>query len=405
MNAPRPVSRKRNRWLWAGIAAAAALLLVIPRLLKSIPAGGFVVRAQSAVETVLATGRVVGEKTFPLSFVRPGRIAEEFFKDGDRVPADYILMRLDSRREDLALIQARTALAEAVLRKEKLLTSDLAEAEERLRQARANEAYAADLFKRQEELYTRKAITSLQFEQGHRDRDVAASAAAVAENQLRSIKEVQADQAGHQVDRAKNELRKAELDLSETVLKAPMPGRIVSHDAHMGEFVQAGRNIVTFIPDSAVTFVEIHVDETDAGRIKLGQKAAVSSPAYSSRVFSGSVERLGAIVDNQRGTFSVRIALGQAEPELLPESTVNVQIIVGESAAALLLEQRFILREGDNAFVYVAEKGRAKRIAVDVRDLGAGLFECRSGLQSGWMVLLPQGLKDGLKVKPVPLPE
>lgn len=394
-----------RKGLWAGLVAAVALLVALPGFFKRTPVPALVVRAKSAVETVLGAGRVVGEKTFPLSFVRPGRIAGEFVEDGDRVSAEALLMQLDSRREELALSQARTALADAELRKEKLRTVDLADAEEKLRQAKSNADYAAGVFKRQTELYGQKAITTLQYEQGRRDMELAASAVAAAENQVRSLKDVQAGQADLQVDRAKDDVRKAELDLSEARLTAPLPGRIVSHDAHKGEFVQAGQKIVTFIPDSALTYVEIQADEAEAGRIKRGQKAAVSSPAFPGRVFSGSVERLGAIVDNQRGSFSIRIALDGYESDLLPESTVNVQIVVGESAAALILEQRFLLREGGGAFVYIAEGRRAKKIPVEVRDLGNGLFESRKGLREGQVVLLPQGLKDGLKVKPVPTAE
>jgi multidrug efflux pump subunit AcrA (membrane-fusion protein) len=112
------------------------------------------------------------------------------------------------------------------------------------------------------------------------------------------------------------------------------------------------------------------------------------------------VERIAPIVDAQRGSFTVRLALERSEPDLLPESSVSVQVILGEIAGAILLEQRFIVREGGGAFVFVAEDGRAKRIPVTVRDLGNGLYDCRPGLDEGRIVLLPQGLKDGLKVKP-----
>jgi len=89
----------------------------------------------------------------------------------------------------------------------------------------------------------------------------------------------------------------------------------------------------------------------------------------------------------------------------LPESSVSAQITTGRATGVLLLEQRFILREGEKASVYIEENGRAKKVPVSVRDLGSGLFECREGLKSGQSVLLPQGLKDGLKIKLKPLPE
>ena len=391
--------------LWLAAAAAVAALVILPRIFKSTPAWSTTIATQDALETVLASGRVVGEKSVPLSFVRPGRIAAEFIRDGSRIAAHSVLMRQDTRPLEQALAQAQTALAEARLKKDKLLSVDLADAEEKVRQAKANNAYAADFFSRQTELFAQKSVSLLQYEQSRRDRDLAASALAAAENQLRSLKEVQTVQADLAISKTENDLKKAELDLDDTILTAPAAGMVVSHDAHAGEFVQAGQRVALFIPEAPRTSIEIQVDETNAGRIAPGQPASVTSPAYPGRVFTGKVERLGAIVDAQRGSFPIVIALDRFEPDLLPESSVSAQITTGRATGVLLLEQRFILREGEKASVYIEENGRAKKVPVSVRDLGSGLFECREGLKSGQSVLLPQGLKDGLKIKLKPLPE
>jgi len=403
MRTPRFFKLKGIRWL--GAAGAVVALFLAFRALKSTPAPSLILQAQDALETVLASGRVVGEKSVPLSFIRPGRIAEEFIQDGEAIPAGHILMRQDSRYDELAIAQARISLSEARLRKDTLRTTDLPDAEEKVRQARANDTYAADFLKRQSELFEQKAVTLLQYEQSRRDRELAASVLAAAENQLRSLRDVQTVQADLAIARAESDLKKTEIDFDDTYLKAPLPGRIVSVDAHRGEFVRSGQQIVTLIPDTPQTHVEIQVDETNAGRLAPGQKAVISSAAFPGRIFQGKVERLGAIVDAQRGSFAVRLALDRFEEELLPESSVSVQIELGRSAGILLLEQRFILQENGRASIYIADGRRAKRIPVVVRDLGNGLFECREGLQSGQRILLPQGMKDGLKVKPVPLPE
>jgi len=397
--------RTRKGLFWLVAAAAIAVIVFVGRSFKAVSVPGTVVQAREAVETVLAAGRVVGEKSVPLSFVRPGRIADEFIRDGDAVPADFILIRQDGRHEERALAQARIALEEARLRREKLRTTDLPEAEEKVRQAKANDAFTADYFKRQTELYEQKALTQLQFEQGRRDRELAASVLASAENQLRSFREVQSAQADLAVARAESELKKAELDVLDTFLKAPATGRIVSHDAHPGEFVQAGQKIVTFIPAASRTRVEIQVDEANAGRIKIGQKAAVSSPAFPGQVFSAEVERLGAMVDAQRGSFPVRLILDGFEADLLPESSVSIQIELGREPGLLILEQRFLLQENGKTAVFVAEGRRARKIFVSARDLGNGQFECREGLRNGQIVLLPQGMRDGLRIKPVLPPE
>lgn len=403
MKSPRFLRLKGIRWLLAVVALA--VLILGFRAFRSVPAPSTTLQARDAVETVLASGRVIGEKSVPLSFARPGQIAREFIRDGEAVPAGYVLMRQDARREEQALAQARISLSEARLRKEKLRTADIPDAEEKVRQAKAHDVYAADYLKRQSELFEQKAVTLLQFEQARRDRELAASTLAAAENQLRSLRDLQTAQADLAVARAESDIKKAEIDARDTILTAPVAGRIVSHDAHPGEYVQSGQRVVTFIPDAPLTAIEIQVDETNAGRLAPGQKAAVSSAAFPGRIFHGEVERLGAIVDARRGSFTVRLALERFEPDLLPESSVSVQVEIARITGALLLQQRFILRENGRAWVYVVEGRRAKRIPVVVRDLGDGLFECREGLSRGQTILLPQGLKDGLRVKLVPLSE
>ncbi|MDH4197508.1 MAG: hypothetical protein OEW05_08890, partial [Candidatus Aminicenantes bacterium] len=155
----------KKRWLVLGAAGLLVPLWVVSRSLRSTAVPSITLRAQDAVETVLATGRVAGEKTIPLAFVRPGRIGEELIADGDRVVAGQVLMRQENAQEETALAQKRTALAIARLNLEKLKTVALRDQEQKVRQARANAAYAEDYLKRQTELFKEKTITALQYEQ------------------------------------------------------------------------------------------------------------------------------------------------------------------------------------------------------------------------------------------------
>jgi len=392
------IFKKRAFLAGLGIAVLAAALL-LPRVFEAVQAQAETVRARDAVETVLATGRVLGEKIIPLSFIRAGRIAEELVNDGDDVKAGQILKRLSSEQEETAVAQKRTALASARLSLEKLSTVDLREAEQRLRQARASAAYAADYLKRQTELYAQKAIADLPYEQARRDKEIADANLASAENQYRAIQETSRRLAELQVAQAENDLRKAEIELRETVLRAPLDGRVIEHIAHKGEFVAGGQKIMTFIPAALRTYVEVQVDEADAGKLVLGQKAAVAAAAFPGRTFTAAVDRIGSVIDAQRGTFAVRLALETFETGLLPDASVSVQVVIGEAKAVLLLEQRLLVRREGQTFVFVPEGRRARLRPVVVRDLGNGLFACPSGLEDGETVLIPQGLEDGMKIR------
>jgi HlyD family secretion protein len=354
------------------------------------------------VETVLATGRVVGEKTIPLSFIRPGRISEELIKDGQTVKTGQVLLRMETAQLETAVALRRTALSSARLSLQKLTTTDLKEAELKVRQARATAAYNDDFFKRQAGLFEQKTVTGNQLEQARRDKELADTALETAANQLGALQTSLKAEAELRIAQAEGDLRQSELDLREADLRAPYDGQIVEHIAHRGEFVAGGQRVITFIPTTPQTYVEVQVDEANLGKLALGQKASVSSAAFPGRAFPAVVERIASIVDLQRGTFAVRLVLDRLEPELLPESSVSVQAVVGERKGALLLEERFLVRVAGAASVFAIDGNRARRKDVTAVDLGNGLFSLESGLTAGDRVLLPQGLKDGLKIKPVP---
>jgi len=393
----------RRRWMVGGALGVVVIGFLLSRSFRSVPVAFVTLRTAAAVDTVLGTGRVVGEKTIPLSFVRPGRIAAEFIQDGAYVKDGQVLMAQEKDQAGTILAGRRNALALAKLALERLGTIDVKDMEQRIRQTKAAALYADDYFRRQTQLFKENSIPSLQLEQAKRDRELAEANYEAARNQLDALLGPQRKLAELQVAQAETDLRQAELDLRETSLRAPFDGRIVGHEAHKGEYVGAGQAIVTFIPAAPRTYVEIQVDETNSGKLATGQRAAVASPAFPGASYPAAVERIAPIVDTQRGTFTVRLALSEVRSELLPESSVSVQVVVGEVADALLLEQRFIAVEGRESFVFTAEGGRARRRAVSAHDLGNGLFKIDSGLKAGDRVLLPQGLEDGMRVKLVPV--
>jgi HlyD family secretion protein len=392
--------RFKKKW-FLGIAAVAIVALVlIIRGVGPVPATSYVVKAQDALETVLATGRVVGEKTIPLSFPRPGRLADVLVENGDRVKAGQVLMVQDNRHEQAALAQSRTALDVAKLNLEKLRTVDVRDIQEKLNQAQANADYATNYFQRQSELFKQGTITGLQYEQAKKDKTLADSTLEAARNQLKSIQDNQVALGTLQVEQAATDLRKAELSYQDTFLRSPFDGQVVEHLADKGEFVLSGQKVITFIPFNPRTYAEIQVDETNIGQLKVGQRSLVTSSAFPERSFPASVERVAPIVDPQRGTFTVRLVLDEHQPELLPESAASVQIVLGEAKNVLVLEQNYLVRKGAEAQVFVLEAGKARLRSVTVRELGNGLFACESGLRPGDMVLLPGNLKDGDRVKP-----
>ncbi|MBN2206420.1 MAG: hypothetical protein JW742_03360, partial [Candidatus Aminicenantes bacterium] len=228
------VKLPKRRWMAGGVLGVVVLGAFLARSFRSVPVPGLTLRAEAAVDTVLATGRVVGEKTIPLSFLRPGRIDAELVQDGAYVQAGQVLMIQETDQAETDLAARRNALALAKLALERLETIDVKDAEQRVRQTKAAALYAGDYLKRQTQLFKENSIPSLLLEQAKRDRELAEANFEAAQNQLNALLGPQRKLAELQVARAETDLRQAAIDLREASLRAPFDGRIVGLEAHKG---------------------------------------------------------------------------------------------------------------------------------------------------------------------------
>jgi HlyD family secretion protein len=96
------------------------------------------------------------------------------------------------------------------------------------------------------------------------------------------------------VARANLERARAELELSR--VRAPIDGQILKIHAREGERV--GPEGVVEIGATAVMVAVAEVYETDVGRVRVGQRATIESPALP-RALTGSVERIGLRIGRQ----------------------------------------------------------------------------------------------------------
>jgi HlyD family secretion protein len=89
---------------------------------------------------------------------------------------------------------------------------------------------------------------------------------------------------------ARAELRSAEAELERTRVRSPIDGRVLEVHARAGERVEAEGIVEMGRTDQMVAIGEVY--ETDVGRVRVGQRARVASPALP-RPLRGSVERIG----------------------------------------------------------------------------------------------------------------
>jgi len=375
-------AKPRPRWLgWAwlamlvlGFVAASTVTwrLTLGRTREVSVAYASLSAPGAAAGTVLTgSGYVVtGERYIALGVRVPGRIEAYLVEEGDEVKAGEPLVELDARPYEASLREARAGR----------------------REARANMELRRKELARLEEL---------------RRRDVASEADLdVKVNQLR-VAEAEAERLAARV-------AQLELDLEDTVLRAPSDGVVleklkeVSEIAVPGGF--AGSGDLIRLANLAELRAELDVNESDLSKVRLGQPAQVVPDAYPDRRYAASVVKLAPQINRQKGTLEVEVRILEPDAWLRPDMSVRVTFFeeaapdAGE-AKRVLAPREAIRSDAQGEYAWVVREERLRRLAVrSAGDAGDGRVIVASGLSGGEALVVgdAEGLREDLAVRPAP---
>ena len=315
--------------------------------------GTALVERGSLTQTVSANGTLNPVKLVNVGSQVSGIVKTLYVDFNDHVKAGQILLELDP-----ALMQAQLEQS----------LSNVASAEAQLELATANEARTRGLFA--QEYVTKQEL----------DQSVQALKAARAQLSLASA----------QVSRDRT-------NLSNTIIRSPVSGVVVSRVVDTGQTVAASLQapiLFTIAQDLSKMQIDTSYAEADIGAIHVGQAATFRVDAFPNRSFSGVVKqvRLNPTTLQNVVTYDVVVGVDNPELKLMPGMTAYVNITVAQRQDVLMLPNaalRFrpaepVKREdksrGDNnkakgergkdkapmGTVYVLENGQIKPVRVSV---------------------------------------
>jgi len=206
------------------------------------------------------------------------------------------------------------------------------------------------------------------------------------------VKEEAIRTARAQMMQAEAVLRYAETQLSYTRIVSPIDGVIASVSTQEGETIAAGLTAPTFVTiiDLSRLQVDALVDETDIGRVKVGQSATFTVDSYPDEEFAGTVSAIypKAIIDQNVVNYDVVITIANPRGLLRPDMTANVTIAVATREDVLAVPNKAIRREDGTKVVYVLQNGSPERRAVKTGWKDSDYTEVVSGLKEGEPVLV-----------------
>ncbi|MCC5613884.1 efflux RND transporter periplasmic adaptor subunit [Nostoc sp. CHAB 5836] len=383
------------------------------------------VTAQNVTLRITASGKVVPVQSVNISPKNPGVLSQLYVEQGDRIQQGQILARMDSAsieaqrsqyRANLAQSQAQLAEALAGSRPQEIAQSkarlaqaqaqlaaaqagnrpqEIAQSQSQVDAAQARVNYTSEQVKRYQFLYKQGAEKKQLFDQalsedksaranleeakkrlslvqsGTRAEEIdqrqaavneARAALVLLEDGTRSEEIVQRQAA---VAAAEAQLKGVQVQLDETIIRAPLSGIVTQKYADPGAFVTPTTSASSSASATSSSIVAVargleilaQVPEADIGRIKPRQQVEIVADAYPDQVFKGHVRLIApeAVVEQGVTSFQVRVALDTGIDKLRSGLNVDLTFLGDRVNNALVLPTVSIVTEKGRTGVLVPD--------------------------------------------------
>jgi HlyD family secretion protein len=392
--------KRRKRLIYGGIGLV-LVLLVAGGLIAATHGGTKIdpaklqkVEKGDLAKSVVATGKVTPITKVEVKSKASGIVKKLMVDSGDRVKKGQLLAQLDKEEIEAQVEQSRAAVQAA----EASLTSSEADYERAKVDA---EGPDVPLLKRAYDRAIGMAkagvVSTSVLEDAQKNYELALNKQNVSKAQATVLKAKIAQSQG-QLAQDRANLKQLEEQLSYTDIESPIDGVVLSRDVEMGDAVSSilvlgsSATLVMTLGDTSQVYVKGKVDESDIGKVYLGQPARIKVESFKDKTFTGKVTKIspmGVEKDNVT-TFEVRVSINNPEGVLKAMMTANAEIILEEHKNVLQIPEGSILYDKDKkASVEVpdrkAKEGKRK-IAVNI------------GISNGAKTELLQGLKEGDQV-------
>lgn len=316
-----------------------------------------------------ASGYVVAQRKAAIASKATGRLVSLDYVEGDRVTKGQIIARIESADVEAALTQARANL-EVV-------------------KAERNDAQSS--LERAKSLKAQKLISQADLDaaQWRYDRVVAS------------------------IDAADAGMKAAEVQVENTLIRAPFDGTILEKNADVGEVVApfgagaSSKVAVVTIADMSSLEVEADVSESNIEKITINQPCEIVLDAYPDRQYRGNVDKIVPTADRAKATVLVKIKFADRDTRVLPEMSAKVHFLSKDSKEQAQTKAKLIVddaaigtREGKKV-VFVFRDYTVSEVPVQTGETFGSRVEILSGISAGDKVVLKpsENLHSGSRVR------
>jgi len=316
------------------------------------------------IEFVSAPGEIEPKTKVDISAKVSARIIELPYEEGDRVtcgnpnanppiPAS-VLVRLDSKDLETRLTSAEAGRAAQVAQIE-VEKARIASQQANLDGLEVSLKQAERDLGRQKGLLESKDIAQATFDQAKTKYDELKSQYEASKHTLESA-QLNLEVLKHNLEVADAGIEQAREALSHTTITSPIDGVITRLDVEVGEMVIIGTmnnpgTVIMTVGDLSKMLIVAQIDESDVGKLKVGQKATVHIDAFPNREFTGVVDSIALSHDwssTRTKYYKTEILLDPTGEKLYSGLTAHVDVETNKNVDVLKVPAQAVLgREVD----------------------------------------------------------
>lgn len=209
-------------------------------------------------------------------------------------------------------------------------------------------------------------------------------------------------------DQSRIELERAQANIERMSIKTPIAGIAVLQtlfrqgqmaQVRVGDQVNPGQPFLSIV-DPRSMVVNATVNQVDAQKIRLGQKARIRLDAYPDIELQGSVVGIGAMskTSNVRASFvseiPVRLKIDEqkVDPRIIPDLTASAEVIINSEEQAAIAPRGGVFSEDGKAFAFIQSPSGWIKKQIELGTASNTSVAVRSGLQKGDVIALQRPL-------------
>src|SRR6202140_176990 len=394
--------RRKRIIIWSSIAAGVLALVVTGVLIASSsgtkidPSKLAKVEKGDLAKSVVATGKIEPITKVEVKSKASGIVKKLLADYGENVKKDQVLAELD-KEEILAQVNQQKASLQAAEAAARAADADLQRAKV--------DAEGPDIpmlqraYERSQKMAKDGVVSESALDDAQKNYEMALNKQHLGRANVISATS-KLKQAEAQVAQSQALLAQIEKEYQNSTIVSPIDGMVLSRDVEVGTAVSSilvlgsSATLVMTLGDTREVYVKGKVDESDIGKVYLGQPARIRVESFKDKTFQGKVTRIspmGVEKDNVT-TFEVRVSINNPGGEFKAMMTANAEMILEEHKGVLQIPEGAIIYDKDKkASVEIpdpkAKDGKTK-LAVNIGISNGAKTELLGGLKEGDQVVL-----------------